>query len=1791
MSSKSQKFHWKPKSLNAVAIAQFIPIQIDLSAYPETEKLSVNRFHPRDQVELNVGDIACVLEELSGWYRGYVFSPSNPQAKPRLGIFPANHVINIRKREYKDQHSTEKTNAPSIDDINAIPDTKPRPDEIIRHENVELVIKSSSSIPADILNTNAMQQIKSPDGAILKVRKVGGNPLPDPCLPFYITKYASDDPLIDEVTVVLRDWFFNLRGCLRRQDYKSYALIKKNVNSLLRGRRQLLARKHVGQTISTVRLEILNSIAEGNEMQKFHQVIRDKESGEVITPKLSTVMKMHQTHTHLQWQVNPESKKQQPRSFDVFDQEYLQKEEQQVQFHHFYFESRENQLLFPSEGPYEIHFQILLKSDSTPLCETFIIKYESSKPVNTSQYLITNLSPLDASLDTLIVGKIFKKEAFSDKCQETVVRRPLGIVFLESKDIFNGKESQPTNGYFMKLYLISNENNFGKLHERILEANTLQSQGGLFVNCKTLVGDLDTILKTTTLFDPKTTTLVNRINFPSVITPSIARNKIHVTLRSGDFQRSVSRNIEIAIHLRNNYTGQVIDSAMSMGRGIPNNAVYESSLHYHSLQPVYNETFTVDCPVDILTDSHLYFAIRALHTSDKERKETKVISFAFMPITKDNKMISNGVKDLCVYKYEKSKTSPGTYLTLPILVSSANENVSTDSISVAVNLCSSKYPQNHSLFQFLNWRKIVESTHETFKPLLIDLKTVKESEILFALSDILTELFDLQQSAKNTDGVLDVLIFQSILHVIGLTQDNKYSKFEPNVIKFIEEKFNCPNAHVFLVHFLIKLIDDNNSNGNLQYVKEVRATFKIVHYIFMLIFKSMKQCKEKQVRLNVAQDLVNETDLVFNNNITKFVNSICGVMSDVSNDVILGTQTTILQYLDRIIIEFLKYFGPIKTAEYTILMADAVNNKKSTVINYKLVFMMNIVKSPLYKNKLARPLLSAAIAKWLTISFLDPGVGDKQSRKEVFRKCVFVLAETLDTMQQVLQVNKHLHSQDIYTDYQSLQTFAKILPTLIDVFEDSLSTTDVQTKLQTKTSLGGTNSVINPTATLLGLPGSPSSPNTASSGITSSNAPQINVNSPSILSGVIAATMLIIFHLLDKQELLAVFHNELNTHTNEKSTRLLKLIMNSINSMIVGECFPDEWSNITLFTNKTALKMFEVVGMLSLQRLHIIQKGPFGPTMSFDKTIWVSLFKGVLNLLQNHFFNTRKESQQFKRVEMILDANIEIEGAQFLKSLWDAIGIDNYHLQLTNDLMSHVCQLSVSSNTTCQQSSAYILFSMMKREYQFCASVQRIETLIIEELDKLFSMGLGDDGYRKALIYNLTTYHKYLLIDDGFKMAVEKVIYNINQFCVLVLNVRQLDQYGDEYEEERWDGILKLAFFMKTVNKQDIYIKYIHHLSQMQLKRNNFVEAGLTLLHHAAILEWGDGMVPVYADIGFNKEQSQFERKEELYCTILEYFDEGKAWEKGILLAKELCTQYEQRSYDYKKLANMLKRLGVLYESIINKERYHSEYFRVGFYGKAWPMGIRNKLFIYRGFEFEKISVFCERILNKHAGSMMLKNNNAPTEEILQSNKKHIQITAVQCEPQQQSIFTNENVPEVVKNYYISNEIEHFSFSRPFRKGAKTGNEFLDLWTEKTIYKTAERFPHALKRSMIVSNEKVEYSPIENALKTMIGKNKELATLETMFSQKDANKLNCNPLTMSLNGSVDAPVNGGVPMYKKAFLNDEFKLKYPDKAEFVPQLADAIDEQIIIISRCLDVHSKVVIPAMRPLHENLVKSN
>ena len=91
--------------------------------------------------------------------------------------------------------------------------------------------------------------------------------------------------------------------------------------------------------------------------------------------------------------------------------------------------------------------------------------------------------------------------------------------------------------------------------------------------------------------------------------------------------------------------------------------------------------------------------------------------------------------------------------------------------------------------------------------------------------------------------------------------------------------------------------------------------------------------------------------------------------------------------------------------------------------------------------------------------------------------------------------------------------------------------------------------------------------------------------------------------------------------------------------------------------------------------------------------------------------------------------------------------------------------------------------------------------------------------------------------------------------------------------------------------------------------------------------------------------QKEWQRKEQLYLKIIEYFERDKQWEHAIPLCKELSHVYEKKVFDYEKLSDILRKEASLFEKVISSSedglRLDPEYFRVGFYGKSFPLFLR----------------------------------------------------------------------------------------------------------------------------------------------------------------------------------------------------------------------------------------------------------
>ena len=72
---------------------------------------------------------------------------------------------------------------------------------------------------------------------------------------------------------------------------------------------------------------------------------------------------------------------------------------------------------------------------------------------------------------------------------------------------------------------------------------------------------------------------------------------------------------------------------------------------------------------------------------------------------------------------------------------------------------------------------------------------------------------------------------------------------------------------------------------------------------------------------------------------------------------------------------------------------------------------------------------------------------------------------------------------------------------------------------------------------------------------------------------------------------------------------------------------------------------------------------------------------------------------------------------------------------------------------------------------------------------------------------------------------------------------------------------------------------------------------------------------------------------------------------------------------------------------------------------------------------------------------------------------------------------------------------------------------------------------HKIQYIFMLICSQVEMSPLENAIEVLENKNQQLKTLISQCQTRQMQ--NINPLTMCLNGVIDAAVNGGVSRYQE----------------------------------------------------------
>ena len=563
--------------------------------------------------------------------------------------------------------------------------------------------------------------------------------------------------------------------------------------------------------------------------------------------------------------------------------------------------------------------------------------------------------------------------------------------------------------------------------------------------------------------------------------------------------------------------------------------------------------------------------------------------------------------------------------------------------------------------------------------------------------------------------------------------------------------------------------------------------------------------------------------------------------------------------------------------------------------------------------------------------------------------------------------------------------------------------------------------------------------------------------------------------------------------------------------LIVARTYPENWFVLGMFQYTTQKKVIASISTILKQIVkvqNVTSKLKDNSTLEYQ--LYAEFIQTCILFIKSSALSleTFNDSKQSSIKEGYGDMRLEI--IDILSTVWSAL--DNNIIEFITLFVGPFLELLLIEQSNIKQMAITLYYSLLEREFKLKKTFQTVETLTIESLDKIVNEGFASEQFKETFTKSLETQFKG---NDELSNKGKTFLNDMKTLLSLLLGLRRLPE-GEAYEDDRTIATLKLMEYLKSTGRKDTYIKYIHMLCDQHLSSNNYTEAAFTILLHAELLAWSDDILEEQGD--FPSESSR-QRKEKLLRTTIEYLDRAKLWEKAIDLIRELRIQFETITFEYHKLADILQLESSFFRKITATERFFSAYFRVGYYGKGFDASISNREYIYRGFELERISDFNARIMSKFPNATLLTYTEPPPADIINSDGQHLQIytvrPATQEEMEGKEKKINKKMPAQIQRYQSEININIFVYSRPFRKGKKSGNEFKDLWLCNTYYLTEDAFPTIHRRTEITKKTEINVSPIDNAINTVVDKNKEL---NHIIAKHESGKENISPFTMVLKG-------------------------------------------------------------------------
>ena len=1047
-------------------------------------------------------------------------------------------------------------------------------------------------------------------------------------------------------------------------------------------------------------------------------------------------------------------------------------------------------------------------------------------------------------------------------------------------------------------------------------------------------------------------------------------------------------------------------------------------------------------------------------------------ALSYIPLWDQEVFIRDGSHTPLLYLYDKLTSSAdkgrGAYLAFP-WSSRAKDDTSKDetltgpvaTLKLETYLCSTVFSQDKVLLGILKWR---EQSASQLLDLLKRFVFVPEIEIVKLVSKVFDALFGILIENAGKDDHED-LVLNALVTVLGIVHDRRFN-LGPLVDQYTETKFDYPFATPCLVRGYLRLLAKPSDPRNSR---RLRATIKVGRQILRFIITAREKQKIKEASIGITT-----TQPTFSRDLKKIFASFEALIQDPA-PILVGSKTLVVQYMHTWLPELVGTFSEDEILQIALSFLDSCATVQGKLILYKLVLILNLSKMMIFSNVHMRQRVAKRTALWI-----EPYWGKNENGSDQWREQVRLCCSIASLQIENFGSDVSGYFVKVIQSYRSLQSF----------------------DLRPNESL----SLLFPTSyPFLSRPTS-----------SSSNFDEALVELAALLAQVAGHSSA---HSLGKSS---------SDHLD-----ILDAALEVIMSILSGTAFPNSWLSLHVYHHKSSLQILEM-----LYEVIVVDFLPFPEEADdFNTDLWSKYFLALLTLLRSTTLALETFPEQKRRAVWKIAGDVREKGADLLRQSWDAIGwessaeeqkrygitrLGGFQVQYVPKLVAPITELCLSAHEGLRSVAVEILQTMMVSEWTLSEDLSIIQAEMIECLDSMFKKKrVGEAMTQKLFVSELLGLFEDLAqsSDEPLWQAIESLVSTMDELLDLLAAVHS----SDITETFRILHTLQLMDFLKDMQKEDIFIRYVHQLAQVQIQLHNPTEAALALRLHADLYAWDSKRVRLLADPAF-PQQTSFERKENLYFEMIKYFEEGTAWDCALASYRELADQYAYHHYDFAKLARTQRAMAKIYETISKGERSVPRYFRVIYRGLGFPLTLRDKHFIFEAALSERYSAFADRMRQQHPSAQIASSGESDSLE-----GQYLQIFPVS--PHRETghpIYQQSKVNQSVREYVLSTQPKRFAItSRRHTPTSGVG----DQWIEKTIYTTVDSFPTVMRRSEIIAVDIVRLSPLQTAVERTTRKTTELSTLAKRTTDGDESTL--TNLTDAISTSVDPSSLTSVAQYRE----------------------------------------------------------